>query len=102
MKYVYLIMSEQYMPQIENHSPYGVTDFAFTSEKQANKQIDTIVELVNQDKFYRTKGHRVAYDTHIVDLRNNAILRRIKVDHPNGTFTIFTLQKCELNSGYGI
>lgn len=102
MKYVYIILREEYEPSIENDVSDCVTEFAFTSEKQANKQIDTIIEIVNKDGFYKAQGHRVAYDTPIVDLRNHAILRKTKIDHPNGTYTIYMLQKVELNSGYKI
>ena len=102
MKYVYLIMNEQYMPELEHHVPYGVTEFAFTSEKQAQKQMDAIVELVNQDKWYVDKGHSVSFDRSYEDCASLHLLRSIKIKHPNGTYTIYTLQKVELNSGYGI
>ena len=101
MKKVYLIMCEQYMPELEHHSPYGVTEFAFTSLKRANKQMDAIVELVNQDKWSITKGHSISFDRCYKDSYLH-LLRSIKVQHPNGTFTIYTLQEVVLNSGYGI
>ena len=102
MKYVYTIMNEQYMPELEHHVPYGVTEFAFTSLERANKQMDTIVELVNQDKWYIDSGHSVAFDRHLDGSSCLHLLRSIKINHPNGTHTIYTLQKVELNSGYGI
>ena len=103
MKYVYLILREQYMPKLNHYTPFGVIDFAFTSEKQAQKQMDTIVELVNQNKFYSDGEHSIDFDKHCVDLRKTSNIKRsIKINHPNGTYTIFTLQKVELNSGYGI
>ena len=102
MKYVYLIMHEQYIPELQNHSPYGTTDFAFTSEKQAQKQMDAIVELVNQDKWCVDEGHSVSFDRGFSDCNSLNILRSIKINHPNGTYTIYTLQKVELNRGYGI
>lgn len=102
MKCVYLILHEQYMPELEHHVPYGVTEFAFTSEKQAQKQMDAIVELVNQDKWYIDKGHSVSFDRHLDGSSSLHLLRFIKIQHPNGTYAIYTLQKVELNSGYGI
>ena len=102
MKYVYLILREQYMPELNYHTPYGTTDFAFTSEKQAQKQMDSIVELVNQDKWSINKGHSVSFDRCFTDCNSFNLLRSIKINHPNGTYTIYTLQKVELNRGYGI
>ena len=102
MKYVYLILREQYMPELHHHSPNGTTDFAFTSLKQAQKQMDAIVELVNQDKWYIDKGHSVSFDWCFADCNSLNLLRSIRINHPNGTYTIYTLQKVELNRGYGI
>ena len=102
MKYVYLIMSEQYMPELEHHANAGVVEFVFTSEKSANKQMDAIVELVNQDKLYQNLGHSIEFDNHIVDFTRTCIRRKIRINHPNDAYTIYTLQKVELNSGYGI
>ena len=102
MKYMYVIVREQYMPQL-NHMPTGIVEFAFTSEKQAQKQMDTIVELVNQNKWYSDGEHSIDFDNHCVDLRKTSNIKRvIKIKHQNETFTIYTLQKVELNSGYGI
>ena len=89
------------MPKLEHHSPCGITDFAFTSLERANKQMDAIVELVNQDKWSITKGHSISFDRCYKDSSLH-LLRSIKVQHPNGTFTIYTLQEVVLNSGYGI
>lgn len=102
MKYVYTIINEQSMTEFGHHVPYGVTDFAFTSEKQAQKQMDAIVELVNQDKWYVDKGHSVCFDRSYEGCVSLQLLRSIKIKHPNGTYTIYALQKVELNSGYGI
>ena len=102
MKYVYLILREQYMPELNHHSPFGVVDFAFTSLKQAQKQMDAIVELVNQDKWSINKGHSVSFDRCFADCNSFNLLRSIKINHPNRTYTIYTLQKVELNRGYGI
>ena len=102
MRKVYLIMIEQYMPELEHHSPYGVTEFAFTSLKRANKQMDAIVELVNQDKWHIDKGHSISFDRFFADCNSLNLLRSIRINHPNGTYTIYTLQKVELNRGYGI
>ena len=102
MKYVYVIMHEQYMPELHHHSPYGTTEFAFTSWKQAEKQMNAIVELTNQDKWHVDKGHSVSFDRCFADCNSLNILRSIKIQHPNGTYSIYTLQKVELNRGYGI
>ena len=102
MKYVYLILREQYMPELNHHTPFGVVDFAFTSWKQAEKQMNAIVELVNQDKWHIDKGHSISFDRVFADRNSFNLLRSIRINHPNGTYTIYTLQKVELNRGYGI
>ena len=102
MKYVYLILREQYMPELNHHTPFGVVDFAFTSLKQAEKQMNAIVELVNQDKWHIDKGHSISFDRVFADCNSLNLLRSIRINHPNGTYTIYTLQKVELNRGYGI
>ena len=101
MKYVYTITTEDYMPQFEDYRGKGIVEFVFTSEKQAQKQMDAIVELVNQDKWYVNPGHYIEFDTLVKD-STFGIFRCIKVEHPNGTHTIYTLQKRELNACYGI
>ena len=102
MKYVYLILREQYMPELNHHTPFGVVDFAFTSWKQAEKQMNAIVELVNQDKWGIDKGHSISFDRFFADCNSFNLLRSIRINHPNGTYTIYSLQKVELNRGYGI
>lgn len=101
MKYVYTITAEYYMPQFEDYIGKGIVEFVFTSEKQAKKQMDAIVELVNQDKWYANHGYHIEFDTHVED-PTFGILRYIKVKHPKGTSKIYTLQKRILNIGYGI
>ena len=102
MKYVYLIMNEQYMPELQNHVPYGTAEFSFTSLERAEKQMDTIVELVNQDKWYINAGHHVCFDRRLQDCSPLHLLRSIKIQHPNGTYTIYSMQRIELNAAYGI
>ena len=102
MRNVYLIMNEQYMPELENHVPYGVTEFAFTSLERANKQMDKLVELINQGKWWIEGEHTIVKDYTYPENNYFGFKRFIRVQHSNGTYTIYTLQKVELNSGYCI
>ena len=101
MRNVYLILTEQYMPEIENHVPMGDVEFAFSSEKKAQNQMDKLVELINQGKWWIEGEHTIekdyTYDTNVF-----GFIRFIRVQHDNGTYTIYTLQKVELNHGYGL
>ena len=102
MRNVYLILTEQYMPELENHVPYGVTEFAFTSEKQANNQMDKLVELINQGKWWIEGEHTIVQDYTYPENNYFGFKRFIRVQHSNGTYSIYTLQKVELNHGYDI
>ena len=102
MRNVYLIMNEQYMPEPENHVPYGITEFAFTSLERANKQMDKLVELINQGKWWIEGEHTIVKDYTYPENNYFGFKRFIRVQHSNGTYTIYTLQKVELNSGYCI
>ena len=102
MRNVYLILTEQYMPELENHVPYGVTEFAFTSLERANKQMDKLVELINQGKWWIEGKHTIVQDYTYPANNYFGFKRFIRVQHSNGTYSIYTLQKVELNHGYGI
>lgn len=102
MRNVYLIMNEQYMPELENHVPYGVTEFAFTSLERANKQMDKLVELINQGKWWIEGEHTIVKDYTYPENNYFGFKRFIRVQHSNGTYSIYTLQKVELNHGYYI
>lgn len=101
MRNIYLILTEQYMPNIENHAPMGDVEFAFSSEKQANNQMDKLVELINKGEWWLEGEHTIekdyTYDNNIFGFK-----RFIRVQHSNGTYTIYMLQKVELNHGYGL
>lgn len=102
MRNVYLILTEQYMPKIENHTPVGDVEFAFSSEKQAQNQMDTLVDLINQGKWWLEGKHTIVKDYTYPENNYFGFKRFIRVEHDNGTYTIYTLQKVELNHGYGI
>lgn len=102
MKYVYLILNEQYMPNIPNHAPVGFVEFAFSSEKKAQNQMDKLVELINNGEWWLEGKHTIVKDYTYPENNYFGFKRFIRVEHNNGTYTIFTLQKVELNHGYGI
>lgn len=102
MKYVYLILTEQYMPEIENHAPMGDVEFAFSSEKQANNQMDKLVELINKGEWWCEGEHTIVKDHTYSKIGSFGFIRFIRVQHDNGTYTIYMLQKVGLNHGYGI
>ena len=104
MRKVYLIMSEQYMPKLEHHSPYGIVDFVFTSRKEAERQMYDIRDMVENGDFYmesidHPNKHEVEFFRHI-ESNCFGIVMTMKVNHSNGTYTIYTLQEMELNRGY--
>lgn len=101
MRNVYLILNEQYMPKIENHTPVGDVEFAFSSEKQAQNQMDKLVELINKGEWWCEGEYTIEKD-YTYDNNMFGFIRFIRVQHDNGTYTIYTLQKVELNHGYGI
>lgn len=102
MRNVYLILNEQYMPKLSNHVPIVFVEFAFSSEKQANNQMDKLVELINSGKWYHGGEHTIVEDYTYPENNYFGFKRFIKVQHSNGTYTIYNLQKVELNHGYGI
>lgn len=101
MRNVYLILNEQYMPEIKNHLAFGYVEFAFSSEKQGQNQMDKLAELISKGKWWLEGEHTIEKDYAYVNNRFGFI-RFIKVQHDNGTYTIYTLQKVELNHGYGL
>lgn len=101
MRNVYLILNEQYMPELEHHVPMGHVEFAFSNEKQAQNQMDTLVDLINQGKWWLEGEHTIEKD-YTYDNNMFGFIRFIRVQHDNDTYTIYTLQKVELNHGYGI
>lgn len=102
MRNVYLILNEQYMPEIENHIPVGYVEFSFSSEKQGNNQMDKLVELINKGEWWREGEHTIVKDYTYPENNYFGFKRFIRVKHSNGTYTIYTLQRVELNHGYGI
>lgn len=102
MRNVYLILNEQYMPKLSNHVPMGNVEFAFSSEKQANNQMDKLVELINQGEWWCEGEHTIVKDYTYPERNSCGFKRFIKVQHSDGTYTIYTLQKAELNNGYAI
>ena len=102
MRNVYLILNEQYMPKIKNHTPVGYVEFAFSSEKQGQNQMDKLAELISQGKWWCEGEHTIVKDYTYPENNYFGFKRFIRVQHSNGTYTIYTLQKVELNHGYGI
>ena len=90
------------MPNIPNHAPVGYVEFAFSSEKKAQNQMDKLVELINQGKWWIEGEHTIVQDYTYPANNYFGFKRFIRVQHSNGTYSIYTLQKVELNHGYGI
>ena len=90
------------MPNIPNHAPVVYVEFAFSSEKKAQNQMDKLVELINQGKWWIEGEHTIVQDYTYPANNYFGFKRFIRVQHSNGTYSIYTLQKVELNHGYGI
>ena len=101
MRNIYLILIEQYMPNIPNHAPVGYVEFSFSSKKRANNQMDKLVELINQGKWWIEGEHTIEKD-YTYDNNMLGFIRFIRVQHSNGMYSIYKLQKVELNHGYDI
>lgn len=109
MKYVYTIISKQFIPQSEVRLQYvGTVEFAFTSKQKAMAQMIKIKELIESGEWFmespnKPVEHKVEYcDTHDLNDCLDYLIMSMKVTHSNGTYTIYSLQRCELNAGYGI
>lgn len=109
MKYVYTIIHQQFMPQFEVRlQDVGNVEFVFTSKQKAIEQMFKIKELIDSGEWYMESPtdpveHKIEYyNTYVLTdaCRQNMI--DLKVTHSNGTYTIYSLIRCELNAGYGI
>ena len=111
MKYVYVIISEQYIPELERYQPSGDIKFAFTSLDKAKKQMLKIKELIENGKWY---VHDVVPTKHTVEsirefypfFSNGYLWMDLKVAHSKDgepdSYTIYSLRRHKLNQGYGI
>ena len=109
MKYVYIIVSKQFMPQFEVRlQEVGTIEFAFTSKEKAIAQMFKIKELIDSGEWYMESPtepveHQVEYyNTYALTKACRQTMMDIKVTHSNDTYTIYSLKRCELNAGYGI
>ena len=109
MKYVYTIISQQFMPQFEVRlQDVGAIEFAFTSKQKAMAQMIKIKELIESGEWFmespnKPVEHKVEYcDTHDLNDCCDYLIMSMKVTHSNGTYTIYSLQRRVLNAGYGI
>ena len=109
MKYIYTIISKQFMPQFEVRlQSVGTVDFAFTSKQKAISQMIKIKELIESGEWYieshtNPVEHKVEYcNSYALTKACRQTMMDIKVTHSNGTYTIYSLQRCKLNAGYGI
>lgn len=97
MKKVYVIMQQWLGADPEFwFQGIGTASFVFTSKANAEKQMDKIHMMIESGEWYVNKGHCVEYD----DVREG--MRTIKVNHSDGTYSFFRLQKIMLDAGYGI
>lgn len=109
MKYVYTIIKQQFMPQFEVRlQDVGAVEFAFTSKQKAMAQMIKIKELIESGEWFmespnKPVEHKVEYcDTYDLNDCLDYLIMSMKVTHSNGTFTIYSLQRRELNAGYDI
>ena len=109
MKYVYVIISQQFMPQFEVRlQDVGTIEFAFTSKKQAIAQMIKIKEMIESGEWYMESPnnpieHKVEYcNSYALTKACRQTMMDIKVTHSNRTYTIYSLKRCALNAGYGI
>lgn len=109
MKYVYTIVSQQFMPQFEVRlQDVGNVEFVFTSKQKAIAQMFKIKELIDSGEWYMKSPNRPVedkveyYNSYALTDACRQTMMDIKVTHSNDTYTIYSLQRCELNAGYGI
>ena len=97
MKKIYVIMQQWIVPDPEVwFQGFGHASFVFTSKANAEKQMDEIHRMIESGEWYVNKGHRVEYDEF------RAGMRTIKVNHSDGTCSMFRLQEIMMDAGYGI
>lgn len=109
MKYIYTIISQQFMPQIEVRlQDVGAIEFAFTSKQKAIAQMMKIEELIESGEWYMESPnepveHKVEYyNAYALTKACRQTMMDMKVTHSNGTYTIYQLKRCVLDAGYGI
>ena len=109
MKYVYTIISQQFMPELEVRlQDVGTVEFAFTSKQKAIAQMMKIEELIESGKWYMESPnepveHKIKYyNAYALTNAYRQTMIDMKVTHSNGTYTIYSLKRCVLNAGYGI
>ena len=109
MKYVYVIVCELYMPDTKRYQPSGHIGFAFTSLDKAREQMLKIIELINDGKWYVddgiTKHTAEPLRRFFPELGNPMMDFKVyhsKGDDPKYTHSIYSVQRCKLNQGYGI
>ena len=111
MKYVYVIISEQYIPDLKYYQPNGNIKFAFTSLEKARKQMFKIKELIENGEWY---AQDVVPTKHTIESFEECdpasnwenLVMEFKVVHSKDGFpdsyTFYSLRRHELNQGYGI
>ena len=109
MKYIYTIVSRQFMPQFEVRlQDVGTVEFAFTSKQKAISQMMKIKELIDSGEWFMESlnepvEHKIEYyNAYALTNAYRQTMIDIKVTHSNGTYTIYQLKRCVLNAGYGI
>ena len=111
MKYVYVIISEHYIPDLKYYQPNGDVKFAFTSLKKAKDQMLKIKELIENGGWYAhdivpTKHTIESFREYFPELTHGYLWMDLKVVHSKDGFpdsyTFYSLRRHELNQGYGI
>ena len=96
MKYIYTIISQQFMPQFEVRlQEVGTIIFAFTSKQKAIAQMDKIKELIESGEWFMESlnepvEHKIEfYNAYALTDAYRQTMMDIKVNHSNGTYNIY-------------
>lgn len=81
----------------------SIVEWAFTSKKVANKQLDIIKDKIEHGGWWsdadgNPKYGKVLSDTNMKD-NFMGVLRDVMIESPHGNHEVFRLQERELNSG---
>lgn len=102
MKKVYIITCTTAASRVCEFT-LSMVNYAFTSKKMANKQLDIIKDRIENGGWWsdvdgNPKYGRVLSDTNIED-NLFGVLRDVMIESPNGIHEVFRLQERELNGG---
>lgn len=103
MKKVYVIT---YTTEVNKNMGFSISDvlYAFSSEKKANKQLDIIMKLVIEGKWWSDKLGRPLHGKILSEQyctnRHGYNMRYVMIKSPNGLTEIYKISRLDLNSGF--